>query len=211
MRSGNSFVMSDTPEPGRVGRPRSRAAQSHAAIMEAVYALLQEKSVRDLTIEEVAKRAGVSKPTLYKWWPTKAALVMALLHERIAARPETLETSTAEQALRWRVRRLIAAFNGLFGKVMADMIGEGQNEPSILHDLFEQHIGQRRAASVREVEQGKATGEFAADMDPDLLIDAIFAPIYFRLLVRNAPLTEAYGEALVTQVLRGLQPGKAQP
>lgn len=191
--------------PGRVGRPRSHAAQSHAAIMEAVYALLQEKSVRDLTIEEVARRAGVSKPTLYKWWPTKAALVMTLLHERIAAQPEKLEGRTAEQALRWRVRRLIAAFNGLFGKVMADMIAEGQSEPSILQELFAQHIGQRRAASISEVERGKAAGEFAADVDPELLIDAVFAPIYFRLLVRNAPLTEAYGEALVSQVLRGLQ------
>ena len=201
--------MSAILESSRVGRPRSHAAQSHTAIMEAVYALLQEKSVRDLTIEEVAKRAGVSKPTIYKWWPTKAALVMALLHERIAAKPETLETRTAEQALRWRVRRLIAAFNGLFGKVMADMIGEGQNEPSILKELFAQHIGQRRAGALSEVERGKAVGELAADVDPELLVDAIFAPIYFRLLVRNAPLTEAYGEALVSQVLRGLRRGKA--
>ncbi len=202
--------MSDDPVPNRVGRPRGHAAQSHAAIMEAVHALLQEKSVRDLTIEEVAKRAGVSKPTLYKWWPTKAALVMTLLHERIAAQPEKLEALTAEQALRWRVRRLIAAFNGLFGKVMADMIAEGQSEPSILRELFAHHIGQRRAASIREVERGKAASEFAADVDPELLIDAIFAPIYFRLLVRNAPLTEEYGEALVSQVLRGLQRGKTR-
>ena len=200
--------MPDASKANRVGRPPGHAAQSHAAIMEAVHALLQEKSVRDLTIEEVAKRAGVSKPTLYKWWPTKAALVMTLLHERIAARPEKLETPTAEEALRWRVRRLIVAFNGLFGKVMADMIAEGQSEPSILKELFAQHIGQRRAASISEVERGKVTGELAADVDPELLIDAIFAPVYFRLLVRNAPLTEAYGDALVSQVLRGFRPRK---
>jgi AcrR family transcriptional regulator len=58
--------------------------RSHAAIMDAVYTLLQEKSVRDLTIEEVAKRARVGKPTLYKWWPTKATLVLAMLCERMA-------------------------------------------------------------------------------------------------------------------------------
>ena len=177
--------------------------------MEAVYTLLQEKSVRDLTIEEVARRAGVSKPTIYKWWPTKAALVMTLFHERIATYPQPAETLTAEQSLRWRVRRMIVAFNGLFGKVMADMIAEGQSEPSLLRELFEQHIGQRRALALAEVKRGQAAGEFAADLDPELLIDAIFAPIYFRLLVRNAPLTEEYGEALVSQVLRGLQHGKA--
>ena len=76
--------------------------------MEAVYTLLQEKSVRDLTIEEVAKRAGVSKPTLYKWWPTKAALVMTLFQERIATYPPPVETLSAEPSLRWRVRRMFA-------------------------------------------------------------------------------------------------------
>ena len=53
---------------GRKGRPPSEMAASHSAIMDAVYTLLQKKSVRDLTIEEVAKRARVGKPTLYKWW-----------------------------------------------------------------------------------------------------------------------------------------------
>lgn len=52
--------------------------------MDAVYALLQERSVRDLTMEAVARRAGVGKPTLYKWWPSKAALVFAMFHERLA-------------------------------------------------------------------------------------------------------------------------------
>ena len=49
-----------------------------------LYALLQEKSVRDMTIEEVAKRAKVGKPTIYKWWSTKATLVLAMLCERMA-------------------------------------------------------------------------------------------------------------------------------
>ena len=203
------MAMANAPASSRVGRPRSPAAQSHAAIMEAAYTLLQEKSVRDLTIEEVAKRAGVSKPTIYKWWPTKAALVMTLFHERIATYPQPLEALGAEQSLRWRVQRMIDAFNGLFGKVLADMIAEGQSEPALLRELFEQHIGQRRALALAEVERGQAAGEFAADLDPELLIDAIFAPIYFRLLVRHAPLTQEYGEALVSQVLRGLQPGKS--
>ena len=70
----------------RKGRPPSEMAASHTAIMDAVYALLQEKSVRDLTMEEeIAKRARVGKPTLYKWWSTKATLVLAHnLCERMA-------------------------------------------------------------------------------------------------------------------------------
>ena len=56
---------------------------SHAAIMDAVYELLKEKPARELTMEAVAKRANVGKPTLYKWWPSKAALIMAMFHERL--------------------------------------------------------------------------------------------------------------------------------
>src|SRR5579859_5704693 len=96
----------------RKGRPPSEMAASHAIIMDAVYSLLKEESVRDLTIEAVAKRAGVGKPTLYKWWPTKATLVLAMLCERMAPKLENPMGATAEESLRLRVRRLIDAFNG---------------------------------------------------------------------------------------------------
>ena len=81
------------------GRPRSETAVSHAAIMEAVSMLLEEKSARDLTMEAVAKRAGVGKPTLYKWWPSKGALILALFHERFSGISEMPDTTTAEEAL----------------------------------------------------------------------------------------------------------------
>jgi AcrR family transcriptional regulator len=108
--------MEKEPLPAvRKGRPPSEMAASHAVIMDAVYSLLEEKSVRDLTIEAVAKRAGVGKPTLYKWWPTKATLVLAMLCERMAPKLEKPTVLTAEQSLRFRVRSLIDAFNGPFG------------------------------------------------------------------------------------------------
>ena len=197
--------MAEPPSAPRRGRPRAEGAVSHAAIMDVVYELLQEKSVRDLTMEEVAKRAKVGKPTLYKWWPTKAALVMAMFHERIASKRDVTVAKTAEQAIRSKVRRFIRELNGVFGKVVADLIAEGQSEPDILRDLREQHMNQRRAATVADIERGKASGELAPDTNADLLIDSIFGSIYFRLLMRAAPLTEKYGEELVDQVLRGLR------
>jgi AcrR family transcriptional regulator len=187
------------------GRPRSDAAVSHAAILDAVYELLQEKSARDLTMDAVARRAKVGRPTLYKWWPSKAALVLAMFHERIANAPVAPATGTAEAAIRSNVRALIRAFNGLFGKVMADLIAEGQSEPEVLHELYEQHMRERRAASVARIEQAKAAGEFKLETDAELLIDSIIGPIYLRMLLRYAPLTESYGEELVDQVLRGVR------
>ncbi len=190
----------------RIGRPHSEAAQSHTAIMDAVVELLQEMPAHDLTMEAVAKRAKVGKPTLYKWWPSKSALILAVFYERLVGKLEAPQGVTAEAGIRFRMLRLIREFNGLFGKVMADLIAEGQSDPSILRELYERHISHRRAASVADVERGIATGEFAPDTDPELLVDAIIGPIYYRLLLRSAPLTEGYAEDLIDQVLRGVRP-----
>jgi AcrR family transcriptional regulator len=200
----------NTPPAARKGRPPSEMAASHAAIMDAVYALLQEKSVRDLTMEEVAKRAGVGKPTLYKWWPTKATLVLAMLCERMAPNLAIPTVLTAEESLRLRVRRLIDAFNGPFGKIVAGLIGEGQSEPAIRQQFFDRLVSPRRAATIADLQRGKNAGELRSDIEPDLLNDAIFGAIYYRFLLRSGPLTRRFGEELVEQVIRGHRSGKAR-
>jgi AcrR family transcriptional regulator len=173
--------------------------------MDAVYELLQERPARELTMEAVARRANVGKPTLYKWWPSKAALILAMFHERLDQPLEIPVTVTAEEAIRARMRRLIKVVNGLFGKVVGELIAEGQSDPDILREFYEQHVRLRRASAVADIERGKATGEFSADTDAELLVEAIFAPVYYRLLLRFAPLTEKYGSDLIDQVLLGVR------
>jgi AcrR family transcriptional regulator len=201
--------MADRPEgsrePRRIGRPRSAAARGHDAIMDAVYALLQERSVRELSMEAVAKRAGVGKPTLYKWWPTKAALVFAMFHERLARQPEARPAASVEAFMRQRVRRLIVEFHDLFGKVVAELIAEGQSDPKVLQELYDQHIGVRRAHAVVEIEKATRSGEFSGETDAELLVDQIFGPIYYRMLLGITPLDQAFGDALLDQVLVGVR------
>jgi AcrR family transcriptional regulator len=194
----------------RKGRPPSEMAASHAAIMDAVYALLQEKSVRDLTMEEIAKRARVGKPTLYKWWSTKATLVLAMLSERMAPDLAMPTVLTAEGSLRLRVRRLIDAFNGPFGKIVAGLIAEGQSEPAIRQEFFDQLVSPRRTATIADLERGKNAGELQSDTEPDVLNDAIFGAIYYRFLLRSSRLTRGFGEELVEQVIRGHRSGNAR-
>ena len=194
------------PVPRR-GRPPSVMAVSHAAIMDAVYALLQKKSVRDLTMEEVAKRAKVGKPTLYKWWPTKATLVLAMLCERMAPNLEKPVGLTAEESLRVRVRRLIDAFNGPFGPIVAGLVAEGQSELAVQQAFFDRWVSPRRSATIADLQRAKDAGELRADTEPELLNDSIFGAIYYRLLLRSGPLTRRFGEELVEQVLRGNRTG----
>lgn len=202
-------MSSKSPARARLGRPPSDTAASHAAIMDAVYELLKEKSASQLTMEAVAKRAKVGKPTLYKWWPSKAALIMAMFHERLASKLDVPPTATLEEAIRIKALYLIKEFNGLFGKVMADLIAEGQSDPSILRELFESHISARRASSVIDIERAKRTGELALNVNAELLIDAIFGPIYYGLLLRHTPLTEQYAHELIDQVFQGVRPQRS--
>ena len=199
-----------TPPAVRRGRPPSGMAASHAVIMDAVYALLQEKSVRDLTMEAVAKRAGVGKPTLYKWWPTKATLVLAMLCERMAPKLEKPTVLTAEESLRFRARSLIKAFNGPFGRIVAGLITEGQSEPAVLQEFFDRWISPRRNATITDLQRGKDAGELRSETEPELLNDAIFGAIYYRMLLRSGPLTRRFGEDLVEQVILGHRSGNAR-
>ena len=187
------------------GRPRSESATSHGAIMDAVSGLLEEIPAHDLTMEAIATRAGVGKPTLYKWWPSKAALIMAMFQERFNAVRDLPETASAEEALRERVKQLIVECNGLFGKVFADLIAEGQRDPSILKELMDSHIYPRRASAVAEIQRGVEVGELVARTDPELLIDAVVAPVYLRLLLRRPPLTQDYGTQLIDQALQSIR------
>src|SRR5436309_6046278 len=150
--------MRNSSHRARKGRPPRQMAESHVAIMDAVYALLQKKSVRHLTMEEVARRAKVGKPTLYKWWPTKATLVLAVLCERMAPNLEKPTVLTAEESLRFRVRRLINAFNGPFGKIVAGLIAEGQSESAILQAFFDRWVRPRRNATIADLQRGKHSG-----------------------------------------------------
>ena len=194
----------------RKGRPPSEMAASHALIMDAVYAMLQQKSVRDLTMEAVAKRAGVGKPTLYKWWPTKATLVLAMLCERMAPKLEKPTVLTAEESLRFRARSLIKAFNGPFGRIVAGLIAEGQSEPAVLQEFFDRWISPRRNATITDLQRGKDAGELRSETEPELLNDAIFGAIYYRMLLRSGPLTRRFGEDLVEQLILGHRSGNAR-
>jgi hypothetical protein len=108
------------------------------------------------------------------------------------------------------VQRLIDAFNGPFGKIVAGLIAEGQSEPAILREFFARWVSPRRNATIADLQRGKNAGELRSETDPELLNDTIFGAIYYRFLLRSGPLTRRFGEELVEQVIRGHRSGNAR-
>lgn len=184
-----------------VGRPPSKAATAHEDILSAVHALLQTTSVQNLTMERIAKQAGVGKPTLYKWWTSKADIVLCMLQERVVPALDPPEGLSLEESIRIKARRLIDAFNGFFGTVIAGLIAEGQHDPELLHKLNEEYVLPRRAGTVADIRRAQAEGTFPPGIDPEIVVDAIFGSIYFHMITKLRPLTHEYADALVNNVL----------
>jgi hypothetical protein len=117
---------------------------------------------------------------------------------------------TAEESLQFRVRSLIDAFNGPFGKIVAGLIAEGQSEPAIRQAFFNRWVSPRRTATVADLERAKNAGELPSNTEPDLVNDAIFGAIYYRFLLGSGPFTRRFGEELVEQVIRGQRAGNTR-
>ena len=123
----------------RRGRPRSEKA--HTAILEAATELLLEQGLEAVSMDEVAERAGVSKATIYRWWPSKQTLALdALYHEWDTARPEPPDTGSLRADLLALLRPWIRRVRARpYGRVVAELVAEAQTDPefaSIYHARF---------------------------------------------------------------------------
>lgn len=188
----------------RIGRPRSAAASAHDAIIAAVHELLQTVSVQDLTIEGIARRAGVGKPTLYKWWGTKADIVLAMVKDMVKERVEpSLEPPadlSLEASVQFKARRLVDAFNGFFGRVMAGLIAEAQHNADLQSRINQAYILPRRAGTIADIRKAQSDGTFPDEIDPEIIVDQVFGSLYYHLLTGVRPLTHAYADQLVETV-----------
>ena len=173
-----------------VGRPRSEATRSQ--ILATAIRLLQEQSVQAITIEAIAREAGVGKATIYRWWNSKALLVIdAFMENHVVKTPMPRHRSPAE-ALALHIASIVQEYAGWPGRIVAQIIAEGQSDPDVLREFRERfHYGRR--AVVREVLQTWCReADIAAPPNIESLGDLLYAPIYMRLLLGHAPLDEVF-------------------
>jgi AcrR family transcriptional regulator len=177
------------------GRPRS--AETHRAILCAVGSLLAESGYSDLSIEAVAAKAGVGKQTIYRWWPGKADLVMEYLLGVSAEMPRP-DTGTMAEDLRIFLLSSMEGWTiGKLGPVVTALMAEAQSDPRFGELFFRKLISARRAILKEILARGQARGELDAGRDLDLLADLIYGPLWYRLLLKHAPLDAAFLDDLL--------------
>jgi AcrR family transcriptional regulator len=186
-------------------RGRRRSESSHRAILQATQDLLLERSYREVTIEGIAARAGVGKQTIYRWWPSKAALVLEAYLAGADAVPPPRTLATVREDVRALLRWLIAVLaEPTGGRVVAGLVGDLQHDADLAEGFQRDVVPVRREAMLAALERGRARGEIRADADLELAVDALHGAVFYRLLLSGESLDAAFAERLAEQVLAGL-------
>jgi AcrR family transcriptional regulator len=194
-----------TAEAPQRGRPRSERARK--AILEAASELLLARGLSAVSMDAVAERAGVSKATIYRWWPTKETLALdALYTEWAAARPHPRDTGSLRGDLLSLLRpwaRL--ASSRPYGRVVAALLTEAQTDPAFAAEYRERFVEPRRQQAREIFRRAIERAEIPADTNVEVVLDLLYGPLYHRLLHGHAPLNDRFVREVIDMVLDGVR------
>lgn len=195
----------------RRGRPRSAAVRT--AVVEAVLRLLEEGvTIGELSMERIARRAGVGKATVYRRWPGKTELMLDVMRSVEEPGPVLEGRSVRDDmvaCLEANRRRAVAKRSSA---LLRNVIAQFQSDPDLWCAYHETIIVARRAHFKAVLRRGVDSGVLRSDIDPDLLCDLLMGPMLSRALLQPAAsLDEGLAERIVDTVLAGVGLEAAEP
>jgi AcrR family transcriptional regulator len=186
---------------GSLGRPRD--PQIDTAVLDAVVDVLGRVGYGGLTFEEVARRAGTTKPAIYRRWSSRQRLVLAALGRRLGA-ARAPDTGCTLCDLDECLKVFVAAFRrmppGVLGPLFADCAGDGELHAAFMSTLFEPP----RAAVRETLQRAHGRDDLRDDVDLELILDLIGSLIHYRALFGHAPTSDIEIERAVEALLRGI-------
>ena len=195
--------MARTPTGAAVLQPEVTQAITDAVLHE-----LAEQGYGRLSMEAVAKRAGVGKSALYRRWRSKDEMIAAVVTEFSVSRAPEADTGSLRGDLRETMQALIDWLtHPLFSRILPDLVAEDARNPERGRSMRENIGGPRREVGEVMLRRAIARGELPADLDLEMALDTLAAPIYWRMVVRQAPVEPDYVDRLVAFALRALGAG----
>lgn len=174
-------------------------------MLDAARRLFESGGWHALTIEGIAAQAGVSKATIYRWWPGKAAVLMDAMLAVTDELADFPDTGDAVEDIRLQLRSIIHLFTETpAGRGLLTLIAESQHDPDLATALRDQLVAKRRASAATVLERGRRRGDLS-DFDPAIAIDVIYGAVYYRLLVSHQPTTPDYADHLLEQLRPALR------
>jgi len=188
----------------RAGRPRS--AESRRAIIQSAMHILQNDGYAALNIEAIAAKAGVSKQTIYRWWPSAAFIVLEALSADMQSQDGlTPDMGSLKGDLLELVRPTVRALAARRGPVFKALIAEAQADPRFAESFRSSLMAAHRETVRSIIGRAQLRGEVAFDVDPELAADFVYGPILYRLLNGHAALDETFAYGLVDATVMTLR------
>jgi AcrR family transcriptional regulator len=183
-----------------MARGRTRDLDARDRILEATSELLSAGDHADVRIDDIATQAGVGKQTIYRWWPSRTALVIdALLQSSLDATPFPC-TGDAQRDFRTHLRAVARLFASPSGRLIRDVVGEVQRDAAVAAEFTERFWDPRRALSRGALTMAINRGEVRGDVDVEFALDLLYGPLWARLLLGHQPITTRLADRIVDAV-----------
>lgn len=184
-------------------RGRPRADDSRIAILKAAYELIELGGISSFTIEGVAARSGSAKTTIYRWWSSRESLAVAAFLTVALPKISFPDSGCVVADIKTQMHKVARVYRGKTGRVVRDLIAAGISNAAAAEAFVEGYVEQRREAVRVVLRRGIASGEFDENLDIESAIDALYGPMFYRLLVGHGPIDKRFIDSTAGIVLAG--------
>lgn len=188
-----------------------RSPEAHQSILDATRELLGSNGPSNVSINEIAALAKVGRATIYRWWPSKAAVVIEALEQWCEGENPPPETGSTRQNLELQLERVAEMFASPIGSAIRELIAESQGDPEVATEFRRRFFDIREERALATIRAGVASGELRPDLDPETIVDMLYGPLWLRLLVEHRPLTRTHTQRILGQAWPALCAPSAEP
>ncbi|MEM8902988.1 MAG: TetR/AcrR family transcriptional regulator [Actinomycetota bacterium] len=185
-------------------RGRKRDEDARQRILDAAFELVGASDPGAVAINDIAETAGVAKQTIYRWWPSRTAVILDALVDGTMKATPFRESDDIEADFAAHLRTVIRLFESPTGGLIRELLAEAQSDESIAEEFRQRFWAPRRELSRSRLERGIELGHLRADLDPELVLDVVYGAVWLRLVVRHARSRPADADAIVAAVWSGI-------
>lgn len=187
----------------KIGRPRSE--KSKEAVIKATHELLHEQGGAGLTIEAIARRANVGKPTVYRWWPTLADIVLEAVLLQAATKIMVIHFESLQKTLSQFLKQSMKTITDGDGAHLRFLMAHAQKNEDFRKRFRENFTAQRRTVLNSIFLQAMERGQISPEQNLEMLIDIVFGTMWYRLLIGHAPMDESFADELTEVIIKLVQ------
>ncbi|MER5615271.1 TetR/AcrR family transcriptional regulator [Streptomyces sp. NPDC002215] len=182
-----------------------RSERSRRATLEAALELCTEKGYGRVTVEAIAARAGVSKKTIYRWWPSKSAVILEAFADALVDTTPFADTGDIAADLRTNLAGAVRLINTPpFGPAYAGILSEMHHDDELAQTVRAKLVDPRFDEAVARLRRAQEQGQIPPDANLPLVVEMLYGPMYSRHVLRKPVHDEEEIAALVAHVLRAI-------